>query len=510
MRFSKFVDAAVFALILCAATSILAQQEECNCSATECPTSATALLGTPKEILSPGCEEGSVASLEVMRTIADTGDYEVITWNPGASTWTDTFTSTYKYAAATTEQDVMCFDVPPENLPVIGDQKQLKVTLNCERTTCNFRYDIKFWCYQTGVLVDDAGGGLQVLSDVDDTIVCPNPQGSTDPHSFAGVDTRLEAKEIYPGVAELMLGMALGPGLSSTNATTNTTETANSSSSLLDGAYVPARPMLLSARPREVFAVLAISQDSELNLYMEEVGHRNNHPSWGINIDASRYGTLLDGSSFQEFGETKAKHYVDVSSLLNNTRFAFFGDNGQGDVCGAQSMLQSSTGDRLIAVFIHTTQTQEESITECEDPDTGAFTLDLPESETVHYHNTHANAALWAYDQNLISCCSANNVYVAINEWVTCRCDGNCTYELPTGISEPATRNETLAYCDEVKADQATLKETLDQCDAQGDCPLPEELPPRGTSRTSGAASGTTSVFVVTLLGVALTVVGFV
>jgi hypothetical protein len=91
-------------------------------------------------------------------------------------------------------------------------------------------------------LTNDTNGGVQVLSDIEDAIVCPNPQGPTDPHSYAGVNKRLEAKELYPGVAELLLGLALG----------NSTD-----------YYVPARPIMLSARPREA-SVLSISQGSEL------------------------------------------------------------------------------------------------------------------------------------------------------------------------------------------------------------------------------------------------------
>jgi hypothetical protein len=311
----------------------------------------------------------------------------------------------------------------------------------------------------------------------------------------------LEAKELYPGVAELMLGLALG--LEQAPAV-NASESANSTSSLLNGSYVPARPMLLSARPREA-SVLAISQDAGINVYMEQVGRRNYHPSWGTNIDSSMYGTIFDGSSYNEFGETKARSYAGVSSERPNTKFVFLGDNGQGDTCAAQSMLQSSTGDRMLAIFIHTTQLLEESIMECEDPNTGVFTLDLPESNTVHYHSTHSDAALWAYEQSLISCCSAFNVYVAIEEWIACRCDGNCTYDLPTGLSEPATRNETLSYCDELKEDQASLQSALAQCDALGECPLPEELPPKGTTLTgTGSVAYSNSVSVLTLLGLML------
>jgi hypothetical protein len=485
--------AAAAALLVLFAGTCLAQDDECKCNG--CTNSSTALLVTSEDIISPVCEEGSVAALVLLRSIDDTGDYEVITWNEGATTLTDSVTSPYKYAAATVEdRDVQCYEVPAEDLPVIGDQTTIKVTLNCQWTRCNFRYDVQFWCYKTGVLDSDVGGGVQVLSDIDDTIVCPNPQGATDPHQFAGVDTRLEAKETYPGVAELLLGLALGIESPPSNAT-NT----SSNSSLYNDSYVPTRPILLSARPREA-SVLSISQNSGINVYMEEVGKRNYHPTWGTNIDASMYGTIFDGTSFNEFGETKAKSYAEISSARPNTRFAFLGDNGQGDICAAQSMFQSSSGDQMVAVLIHLTQTPEESLSECEDPDTGAFALNLTESDKVHYHSTYSDAALWTYNQGLISCCSANNVFVAIEEWVACRCDGNCTFELPTGLSIQATRNETLLYCDELKADQLLLKSAVDECDAQGDCPQPEELPPVGTGASGGSSSS--NVFVVSLLGV--------
>ena len=107
---------------------------------------------------------------------------------------------------------------------------------------------------------------MQVLSDIDDTLVCPNPQGPTDPHSYISVDKRVEAKELYPGVE-----------------------------------YVPARPIMLSARPQKA-SVFSISQGSELNLYMEEVGDRNSQSSWGVHSASSMYVTLFDGTSFNEFG----------------------------------------------------------------------------------------------------------------------------------------------------------------------------------------------------------------
>jgi len=365
-------------------------------------------------------------------------------------------------------------------LPVIGDQTTIKVSLNCEAVICDFQWDVQFGCAELGVLTTSTDGGLQVLSDVDDTITCANPSTTCDSiasctlegtvsHYLAGIDRRMEHKEMYPGVGELMLGLGLGPNDGN------------------DGQYVPAKPMMLSARPREAQLVLAIDQDSELNVYLESAGDRLNHTNWGVNTDSSMYGTIFDGTSFKEFGETKAKSYNAMSSERPNTRFAFLGDNGQGDVCGAQSMLESANGDRLEVVFIHEVQNPEDAHTACEHPDEGGgeFTLNLPESDRVHYHRTHAEAAVWALDKELISCCSAHNVYFAINEWIECRCHGICPEGgLNTGFVDLATRNETLAYCGELRKDQKDLLAVVDECDPGGECPNHAEVDASSAMRT--------------------------
>jgi len=383
------------------------------------------------------------------------------------------FNSPYIYRQASeVDQGTKCYEADPDVLPVVGDQTTIKVSLNCESVICKFQWDVEFGCAELGVLTKSTGGGLQVLSDVDDTITCASPSTTCDSipsctlegtisHYLAGIDRRLEHKEMYPGVAELMIGLALG------------------SKDGNGGQHVPAKPMMLSARPREAQNLLAIDQDSELNIYAESAGDRLNHTNWGVNIDSSMYGTIFDGTSFTEFGETKAKSYNKIATERPNTRFAFLGDNGQGDVCAAQSMLESTNGDRLKVVFIHEVlQNPADALTSCEHPDKGGeFTLDLPESDIVHYHRTHAEAAIWALDKELISCCSAHNVYFAINEWVDCRCNGTCPEGgLNTGFVDPASRNETVAYCDELQKDQNDLLKVVDECDPGGECPNHAEV----------------------------------
>jgi len=119
----------VFACVLSIVTpTVLGQDQDCNC--TDCTDSATVLLGTFETILSPECEEGSVASVEKLYSVDDSGEYQVITWNAGVSYLSSNFVSTYKYAVATQEEDnVQCYQVPEENLPVIGDQPTIQVTL---------------------------------------------------------------------------------------------------------------------------------------------------------------------------------------------------------------------------------------------------------------------------------------------------------------------------------------------------------------------------------------------
>ena len=462
-----------------------------------CPNSNRVYLGLHEELVSaPPCPEGGVATVTRLRTLSanNGGRYDVITWNPGSYSADFGGGSPYVYRQASEmDQGTTCYEVPEAELPVVGDQREIKVTLNCEAVSCDFRWDVEFGCAETGVTVADIpnGGGVQVLSDVDDTVTCSDPSTTCDSiascaaegtvsHFLAGVDRRLEHKEMYPGVAELMLGLALGPGVADGGGN--------------GGRYYPAKPVMLSARPREAEAMLAIDQDSELNVYLEAVGQRTNHTTWGCNVDASLYGTVFDGTSFKEFGETKAKSYNRISSDLPATRFAFLGDNGQGDVCAAQSMLESENGDRVVAVFIHVVQPPADAHTACESPDTGDFALDLPAGvdDRVHYFGTYPDAALWALRRDLISCCSASNVHSAVSEWIACRCEGSCPEAgcLPTGVCVRTVRNETFAYCDDLRDDLELLAAEIRTCDVDRTCPTPLDLEPPKQQKPSSAARG--------------------
>lgn len=444
--------------------------DDCNCEG--CPNTGQKNLLEREEIAPEECPEGSYATVTTLRSSSDTGIYSTLTWNAETD-----LPVPYIYRQASKEK-TKCYEVDEDLLPVIGNTQKVNVTLECSRfqevesvTSCDFEWDVKFGCVETGILVEDEekGGGLQIYSDTDDTIKCTDTQCLTpvecrsipDYLSYiGGYDTRLEHGEIYPGVPELMLGISLGPGYDPRT----------------DSYwFTPPRPGVMSARFREVSFILAETQDSKVNVAFEKVGARYGQPSWGINVDLSKYGKMSD-NNHSEFGQTKAESYNELSNKNPNTRYAWFGDNGQGDVCAAQSMLESANGDRMMVVFIH--DVKPNSLQECISPNGTFFTVNLPESDKVHYFTEHSEAAEWALDYNFISCCSAANVYHSVNEWVDCRCDGGECPLLPNGQTEQTTKSETLVYCEDVKNAQSSLLAAVNSCDPDGACPVPPELPP--------------------------------
>lgn len=323
--------------------------------------------------------------------------------------------------------------------PVVGEQRLLEVTVKCKSMSCNYQYNIEFGCRS---LDKD---GVQVLSDVDDTIFCSGG-------GVGGVDQRLEKHEVYPGAAELYLGLALGPN--GHEATT-----------------VPARSMLLSARPVEVKALLAMKQGQLLPEVFEAVGQKYHQSTWGLNVDGSQYGTISDLSlsqqrMHQKFGVTKANTLLDLTKSNPHTKYVWSGDNGQGDACAAQAFLATRSGKALSAVFIHEVQSEQLELKDCKSQKRGAPDFRLSLRDTKKFPNavffkSHARAAEWAMAKGLISCKSASIVLAAVRDWEACRCNGKCANNLLTGVDTKAKRQATLAYCAIVKKEASKLAKAV-------------------------------------------------
>ena len=84
-------------------------------------------------------------------------------------------------------------------------------------------------------------------------------------------------------------------------------------------------------------------------------------------------------------------------------RSGFLGDNDQGHVFAAQARFEDGDGrgERTQVVLLHATQDPGKAITECQQSNDDAFTLDLPEGERVHYFHVYSKASLWAWEKGL-------------------------------------------------------------------------------------------------------------
>ena len=241
--------------------SLSTQQTNSCVDCENCPGESTVYFSLHKEIESKECQEGERAAITKLRTSSSFGKYKIETRNPDSA-----FDKKppFIYNEGTWKKIGVCFEAACEKLPIVGDQTKIVVDLDCETAkSCDFLFDIEFDCFRTGVLTSDEEGGVQVLTDIDDTIICPNPQCerlldcplSEVGHFLAGKDTRLKVGEFYPGVAEVILGLALGIPKKEG-----------------DEGVVPAKPRFFSARPREGGPFVKISQSSALNEYLESVG----------------------------------------------------------------------------------------------------------------------------------------------------------------------------------------------------------------------------------------------
>ena len=124
-------------------------------------------------------------------------------------------------------------------------------------------------------------------------------------------------------------------------------------------------------------------------------------------------------------------------------------------------MLHSPFGDLLHAVFIHDVRPMATELRSCEAPNGTVFDYGLRNASDprIWTGQTHVDAAAWALRKGLIACCFAGGIVDAVESWVACRCDGQCSAEDRDRLPKSgARRNETVAYCALVRTDLAALR----------------------------------------------------
>eukprot|EP01126_Amoeba_proteus_P026794 TRINITY_DN2651_c0_g1_i1.p1 TRINITY_DN2651_c0_g1~~TRINITY_DN2651_c0_g1_i1.p1 ORF type:complete len:233 (-),score=25.21 TRINITY_DN2651_c0_g1_i1:113-811(-) len=217
--------------------------------------------------------------------------------------------------------------------------------------------------------------------------------------------------------------------------------------------------LAMSARPRQLEFFLGLGANDSIPVNAERVGQVNGYPFWGVNTAESLYGDLKDGYDFRLMGYTKGENFLNYAGSRTNEYFTFLGDNGQGDACAGQMILESQYSDRVPAVFIHEVQSPDAELKTCQGPD-GLFELTLRNHSKAFYHQNYAAATLWALKRNIISHLGAQIVVDGVSEWINCRCDGQCVNFVFTGTANQY-QGARVDYCDQLKTDVATLIQSL-------------------------------------------------
>ncbi len=187
-----------------------------------------------------------------------------------------------------------------------------------------------------------ADGGLQVISDIDDTFVC------------GWVDARFPKGTVYPGVRAFYEALNDAPGVT-----------------------------FLSARPGDR---LGLVEDATLKMLQEH----------GLERPSLLAGSWTKLATNEAIAEAKVANLDSYLSLFPERRFVFVGDSGQGDAAAGLEMRRRYP-DRVPAVFIHDVVNREKDI-----PLLSRRERARMAARGVFVFDTYLGAGLMAYELGLV------------------------------------------------------------------------------------------------------------
>lgn len=214
----------------------------------------------------------------------------------------------------------------------------------------------------------------KILSDVDDTLF------SSGGHFPAGIDTRYPHHVLYPGVTSFYKELDLG---------------GNSSS----GEWEEGRQgnlAFLSARPH-------VYKDKSEKKSYKKFEELRLMKSMGLHcVPTLLAGSLDSGISYmfrgiyEPMSAKKYSNFLEYATLYPEFKFAFIGDNGQGDA-RAGELIKQALGNQVEAVFIHEVQPIHRT------PGyTSYASLERYESLGIYFFTTYVGAALQALKLGMI------------------------------------------------------------------------------------------------------------
>lgn len=173
---------------------------------------------------------------------------------------------------------------------------------------------------------------IQVISDVDDTL---KSSGGVNIAGVAlgGIDVQYERGRYYPGVAEFMLQLSLGPFPSERSH--------------------PAKVAILTARAEEFKAALELKPDNPLAVLFRETGRNAGITDWGFG--PVLYGSVAewivqDRKGFRKF--TNFERLIQQDPTGDILNYVYVGDTGELDAEAGETMLREYP-NLVQAVFLH-------------------------------------------------------------------------------------------------------------------------------------------------------------
>ena len=246
----------------------------------------------------------------------------------------------------------------------------------------------------------------QVVSDVDDTL-----KSSGGIHIFdialGGIDTQYPRNTIYPGVAEFMLQLSLGP---------RHRPKSSADSSSFTPMIIP-KVAILTARAYELKAFLEIKETNPLAVLFRQTARQyyNMTNDWGF--APILYGSIVEWIVQDRKGLRKFHNFEQLLSLQQQQNqssslpkivlnYIYVGDTGEYDEEAGMAMLQYYP-EYVPAVFLHVVTDNETAIR--------TNTVAIPSTKYIHgrpilYFRTYVGAAVAAYEHGLISQCGLQYV----------------------------------------------------------------------------------------------------
>jgi hypothetical protein len=252
----------------------------------------------------------------------------------------------------------------------------------------------------------------QVISDVDDTL-----KSSGGVHVFdialGGIDTQYPRNTIYPGVAEFMLQLSIGPTTPISSSSSSSSSSSESSSS----AIIIPKVAILTARAYELKVFLELKESNPLAVLFRQTASQYETPmtkDWGF--APILYGSIAEWilqdrkglrkfHNFEQLLQLQQQQNQNITSTSSSPplnivlKYIYVGDTGEYDEEAGMAMLQYYP-QYVQAIFLHVVTNDDMAIR--------TNTVPIPHTKYINgrpiiYFRTYVGAAISAFEHGLIS-----------------------------------------------------------------------------------------------------------